>query len=94
MTGANRIETKSKSLFEQSCKLDALVATHARIRRATRLVFGDEIVDYFFFELLAEVPNVIGNAKNVCRALRIHAVFDCAATARTGSQGARHAREG
>ena len=94
VTGADRIKTESKRLLKQSRKLDALVATHTRIRRAPSLVFGNEIVDYFFFELLAEIPDVVGNAENVRRALRIHAVFDCAATARAGAQSARHAREG
>ena len=94
VTGANSIESKSKRLLEQSRKLDALVASHARIRCAARFVFGNEIVDDFFFELFAEIPDIVRNAENVGCALRIHAVFDCAATARTGSKRAGHARKG
>ena len=81
VSGANRIKTKGESLFEQSSKLDALIASHTRIRRAARCVFGNEIVDNFFFELFAEIPDVVRNAKNDCRTLRIHAVFDRATTA-------------
>ena len=93
VAGGDGVEPERERLLEQGGELDALVAAHARVRRAAGRVLGDEVVDDIGLEPLGEVPHVIGNAEHVGGALRVHGVFDRAAAAAAGAQGARVAAE-
>ena len=93
VTGADSIETERQSLFHQGSKLDLLVAAHAGVWCATGLIFSNEVIDHVGLEAFGEVPHVVGNAEHGGSTLRIHRVFDGAATTCTGTQGARHTAE-
>jgi hypothetical protein len=89
----DRVEAQVDGLLEEGRELDALVAAHARIRRAPRRVFGDEVIDHVGLEPLGEVPDVVRDADLVRDALRIHRVFDGAAAARARAERAGHPRQ-
>ena len=84
------IESKVDRLVEQSREFDALVTAHARVRGATGRVFGDEVVDHGFGELLGKVPDVKRDTEQPGRATCIQRIFDRAATARPGAKQTRH----
>jgi hypothetical protein len=84
------VEAQVDGLLEQRGELDALVAAHARVRRAPGGVLGDEVVDDVGLESLREIPHVVGDADFVGDALRIHGVFDGAAASRAGTERSRH----
>lgn len=86
VTGAHGVEAEFDRALQEGGELDLLVAAHARVRRASGLVLGDEVVDHVVAEALGEVPHVERDAEQVGGAARIEGVLDRAASAASRPQ--------
>src|SRR5699024_4000197 len=76
-------------------ELDVFVATHARIRGATRLVLGEEVRNDGFFKFFREIPHVIRNPEDVGCPPGVGGILDGAAASRAcavlgAAAGKRH----
>ncbi len=87
------IEAQRARLVQQRLKLDVLVAAHARVGGAARLVLGHEVRDHGVLELLGHVPHVVRDAEDVGGAAGVPRIFDRAATARAGAELVAVSRE-
>ena len=89
MAGAHGVEAERERLVQHCGELDLLVAAQAGIRRATRGVLVDEVVDHVGVEALGEIPDVERNADHVGGPPGVARVLDRAASARPGAEGLR-----
>ena len=62
MSGCDVIAAERFGFPPKISKLQFLVAHHARIWRATGLIFAGEIIDHGALELIGFIDHVVGNA--------------------------------
>ena len=65
MAGGDVVRAELLRPVNQAAKFQILIAHHARIRRAARLVFVGEVLDDVLLEFRRFVNQVIGNAEGV-----------------------------
>ena len=90
----DRVEVHGHGPVEDGAELDALVASHARIRRAALAVLLQEVLDHLVREALGQVPDVEGDAEHVGHPTRIASIVEGAASLAARSAGERLARQG
>ena len=83
MSGRDELAIQLVGALDKRAKLDELVATRARIGRAARRVFGDEIIHHALVEFVLQIQNVIRNIELVRHAPRVFGRADGATTAET-----------
>src|SRR5690625_2574695 len=91
VSGNDGVETKRQCAFQQRGEFDAFIAAHAGVWGATGGVFVNKVFNDFFLESFGEVPGVVGNTEFFAGTPGIRGVFNRAASARSGAEGAGHA---
>ena len=71
MTGGDVIGVHEERATQQEVELDLIVASEARVRRASPIVLAHEVVDDMLLELALEVHVVMARANCIAHAARV-----------------------
>ena len=94
VAGRDGVEAERQGPVEHGGELDLLVAAQAGVRRASRGVLRQEVLDDVLVEAVAQVPDVERDPDHVGRAAGVVGVLDRAAAPRPGPVGLRVAGQG
>jgi len=78
MSRGDCVRFNGERLLVQRAKLHALITPRARVRRAAREVFADEVLNDLLLEPLHVIDNVVRNAQFVGDPARILCGIQCA----------------